>query len=65
MFDVFRNLNNRRCAVPFTVAILVMAVLTMLAIMATSLREAPYVLRVDWPALEVAGATDEILEEIA
>jgi hypothetical protein len=89
MFDVFRNLNNRRMAVPFTaimamavlliVAILAMAVLFTLPIMARSLpvqaqqaglsptvaKEAPHVVRVDWPAIEIASATYEILEEIA
>lgn len=66
-------------AVPLIVAILAMAVLFTLAIMATSLpvlaqqtglsptvtKEAPCVLRADWPAIEIASATHEILEEIA
>lgn len=83
---MFRNLNSRRMAVPFTAImamavpfILAMAVLFTLAIMATSLpaqtpqtglsptlaQEAPHVLRFDWPAIEIASATYEILEEIA
>jgi hypothetical protein len=89
MFGVFRNINSRRMAVPFTaiiamavpltVAILAMAVLFTLAIMATSLpaqaqqtglsptvaQEAPHVLGFDWPAIEIASAPYEILEEIA
>jgi|HubBroStandDraft_6_1064221.scaffolds.fasta_scaffold4940407_1 hypothetical protein len=66
-------------AVPLIVAILAMAVLFTLAITATSIpveaqqtglpptvaKEAPHVLRVDWPAIKIASATYEILEEIA
>ena len=76
---MYRNLNSRRMAVPLTVAILAMAVLFTLAILATSLpaqaqqtglsppvaQEAPHVLRFAWPAIEIASATYEILEEIA
>jgi hypothetical protein len=66
-------------AVPLTVAILATAVLFTLAIMGTSLparaqqtgmsptvaQEAPRVPRFDRPAIEIASATYEILEEIA
>jgi hypothetical protein len=76
---MFRNLHSRRMAVPLIVAILAMAVLFTLAIMATSLpvlvqqtglsptvaKEALYVLRADWPVIEIASATHAILEEIA
>lgn len=75
---MFRNPNIPRKAVPFTAAILAMAVLFTLAIMATSLhvkaqqtglsrtdsQKTPHVLRFAWPAIEIASATYEILEEI-
>jgi hypothetical protein len=79
MFGMFRNPDRRRSAVVFVIAITAMAVLFTIAIMATSLpvqaqptglsptvaQDAPRVLRSDWPAIAIASATCENLEELA